>query len=134
MSQSAIVERDTPRTVECRTAGGAACYTPACDIYETAEEFVLVTDVPGVEPESVELRYENGRLSLFAPVADRQRNARYLLAEYGIGDYTRSFEVGERIDADRIAAEFQDGVLKVHLPKTAAAKPRKISIRTADKQ
>jgi HSP20 family protein len=56
---------------------------------------------------------------------------RYFLREYGVGDFQRNFEVGEQIDAERISAEYSDGVLTLHLPKVVAARPRKIAVKPA---
>ena len=53
---------------------------------------------------------------------------RCLLREYGVGDYYRSFQVSEAIDAGKISAEYADGVLTLHLPKAEAVKPRKIAV------
>ena len=52
----------------------------------------------------------------------------YFLREYGVGDYYRSFQISEAIDAGKISAEYADGVLTLHLPKTEAVKPRKIAV------
>ena len=71
-------------------------------------------------------------LTVQARVAQRYAaNQRFLLREYGIGSYYRSFQVGEQIDVNGIAAEYADGVLRIHLPKAEAAKPRKIAVNVA---
>ncbi len=62
--------------------------------------------------------------------ARQSEQTRYLLREYGVGDFYRTFRVGEQVDASRIAAEFVDGVLTLHLPKVDAAKPRKIAVQS----
>ena len=54
----------------------------------------------------------------------------YLLREYGTGDYYRTFQVSEAVDASKITADYSDGVLTLHLPKTEAVKPRKIEVKT----
>lgn len=61
-------------------------------------------------------------------VAPRQGAGRYLYSEYGLGDFYRQFTIGEVIDAEKISAELNHGVLTVHLPKTDAVRPRRIPV------
>ncbi len=107
-------------------------YTPQVDIIERDEELLLIADVPGVRPDDIDIRYEQGLLTLQARVDSRQDEAstNYLLREYGVGDFYRSFRVGEGIDPDKIEAELNNGVMKLHLPKAEAAKPKKIPVRS----
>ncbi len=114
-----------------RTRSGRV-FTPSVDIVESAEELTLLADVPGVTAESIDIRFEQGELSIHARVEPRQPadTTRYLLREYGVGDYHRVFRVGETIDSSRIGAEVIDGVLKVHLSKAEAVKPRKIAVKS----
>jgi HSP20 family protein len=104
-------------------------FTPRVDIYETADELVLLADLPGVQPADLEVRFERGELTLHGRCGARQANAPYALAEYGVGDFYRAFTINEDIDADQIAAELKHGVLTVHLPKSEKAKPKKIAIK-----
>lgn len=105
-------------------------YIPAVDILETTDELRLVADVPGVTADGVDINYERGELRLHARVTDREpAGAQWLVREYGIGDFVRTFRVGEGIDAARIEAEIADGVLTVHLPKAEAARARKIKVK-----
>ena len=73
----------------------------------------------------------DGTLAIRAKIEDRKpQSGGYLLHEYGIGDFERTFEVSEAVNADGIHAELQDGVLTIHLPKTKAAKSHKIAVST----
>jgi HSP20 family protein len=112
-----------------RTRGGQA-YRPHVDILETGDELTLVADLPGVKNEAIEINFDDGLLTIQGSVEKRyHENVSFLLREYGIGDFYRTFRVGEQIDAGKIHAEFRDGVLTVHLPKAEKAKPRKIAVQ-----
>ncbi len=79
--------------------------------------------------DQIDINFEKGTLTLHAPVPARQSEDQlYLVHEYGVGDYYRTFNVSESIDAGRISAEYGDGVLTLHLPKAESIKPRKISV------
>lgn len=107
-------------------------YRPNVDIIERENELVVLADMPGARPDSIDIRFENGTLTIHGKVQCRQpRNLRYLHYEYGVGDFQRSFQVGEAVDAQKISAEFVDGVLTLHLPKVEAARPRKIPVRVS---
>jgi HSP20 family protein len=108
---------------------GGIYYTPRVDIYETADEVVLLCDMPGVKPPDLDVRFDKGELSLHGKVQPRQAPAEYLQEEYGIGDFYRSFSIAPGIDADKIAAEYCDGVLTVHLPKQEKVKPKRIAVK-----
>jgi HSP20 family molecular chaperone IbpA len=111
-----------------RTRGGRY-YQPNVDILEKENELLLLADMPGAKAEAIDVRFEDGELTIHAPVAERQSaDAKYLLAEYGVGDFYRTFRVSEQIDAAKIQAEFSDGVLRLHLPKVEAVKPRRIAV------
>ncbi len=119
------------QSAEQPTRSGLA-YRPNVDILETENEFTLLMDVPGVERDSLDIDFAEGMLTVQARVAQRYAaNQRFLLREYGIGGYYRSFQVGEQIDVNGISAEYADGVLRIHLPKAEAAKPRKIAVNVA---
>jgi HSP20 family protein len=115
-----------------KVCGSGACertYKPEVDVVENQEAITIIADLPGAAADGVEVNFENGVLSLKAKVESRfQQNAKYLVREYKTGNYERSFEVSEHIDSEKIAADFQNGVLKVTLPKAASALPRKIAV------
>lgn len=109
-----------------------ACYRPNVDILELAEELLVRADMPGASPEEIDIDFKDGMLTIHAKIKPRQEaSTQYLLREYGVGDYWRSFQVGEAIDASKITAEYNDGLLTLHLPKAEAARPRKISVKAS---
>ena len=112
-----------------RTRAGMV-YRPVVDIVEKADELVIYADMPGVTRDSIDIRFEDGALSLHGRVESRQgANTTYLLQEYGVGDFHRVFQVSEAIDATKITAEYQDGVLVLRMPKVEAVRPRKIEVQ-----
>jgi HSP20 family protein len=108
---------------------GGTYYTPRIDIYETADEVVLMCDLPGVKPQDLDVQYMKGELSVSGKVQPRQKQAEYARQEYGIGDFYRSFTIAPDIDAGKISAESRDGVLTIHLPKPQKAKPKRIAVK-----
>jgi len=130
MAENSLVSqkgRTEPTTPE-QTRGGVY-FTPRVDILETEQELTLYADVPGVRPEDVDLRYEQGELILHGRVQPRHEAENFLLREYEEGDFYRAFTIHESIDSSRIEAECKNGVVVVHLPKVEQAKPRRINVQ-----
>lgn len=105
-------------------------FTPRVDILETADEWTVYADMPGVKSDAVEIEYHNGELRVRGR---RQRSGprRYLLHGFEAGDYFRSFTVAENMNSEKIHAEVRQGVLIIHLPKSEAVKPRRIEVTSA---
>jgi len=113
-----------------RTRSGC-CYRPNVDIIEKGEELLVLADIPGAAGDKIDVNFEDGALSIHAEVPPRQDNeTEFLLREYNLGDYYRTFKISEAIDASKITADYADGVLTLRLPKADAVKPRKISVST----
>jgi HSP20 family molecular chaperone IbpA len=130
MTQTTTIEKRPADVTRPERVRAGRTYVPVVDIIEKPDELLLVADVPGARAEDIDIQYENGQLALTAVVRPRQdENTNYLLCEYGVGDFSRSFQIGEGIDAGRIAAEVSEGVLTLHLPKSEAATPRKINVK-----
>jgi HSP20 family protein len=104
-------------------------FVPRIDICDTGAELMLFADLPGVRPGDIDLRYENGELTLKGKVQPRNQGKAMYRQEYQIGDFERSFQLHESIDSRRINAECKNGVLTVHLPKATAFQPTQIKVQ-----
>ncbi len=102
--------------------------SPAVDVFENDQEILLVADVPGADKSGIQVLFDRDRLTIEA-TRTGSATGTLLAGEYGVADYARTFLVPQAIDADGIKAEFDRGVLKVHLPKPAAARPRQIAVQ-----
>ena len=129
-SENTNLEKKTgAEAAVCERTRSSRCYRPNVDIVENDEAVILLADLPGTRSEDISVDFEKGTLSLHALVSERQpEGTRFLMREYDIGDYTRTFEVNEQIDASRISAAYANGVLRLTLPKTEIAKPRRIQV------
>jgi HSP20 family molecular chaperone IbpA len=104
-------------------------YTPPVDITEEKDSLFLIADMPGVDEHSVDITLEKNVLTIYGRVEpDVPDNHRLVSAEYGIGDYQRTFTLSDEIDREKIQASVKNGVLRLTLPKAEAAKTRKIPV------
>jgi HSP20 family protein len=130
--QTDIEKREAQELQRAERTRAGRTFVPRVDIVEQENELLLLADMPGVQPDGLDIRYERGELTIHGKVEQRQgsEQADYMLREYGIGDFYRAFQVGEEINPEKIEAEVKDGVLTLHLPKTERAVPRKITVKT----
>jgi HSP20 family protein len=103
------------------TAGGPeilpGSWSPAVDVLETTDAFLLDAEVPGVAAEDVELTVEGRRLQLAGRRRPLPADRAFARMERSYGPFRRSFELPQAVDADRISATLEHGVLRVKLPK-----------------
>jgi HSP20 family protein len=111
--------------------GESMGWTPACDIFEDNEALTLRFELAGVDPKDVDVRFENGVLTLRGErkLAREDKKENYHRIELAYGSFTRSFSLPTLVDAEKILAESKNGVLTVTLPKKAEAKPRPITVK-----
>ena len=106
-------------------------FVPRADIYETENEIIVLTDIPGANEETVDITLEKNVLSITAYVdAAIPSGFDIAYAEYEEGDYQRSFRLSDEIDRDKIEAVVNEGVLRLRLPKTQGAKTKKIAVKS----
>jgi HSP20 family molecular chaperone IbpA len=110
---------DTPqRLAELQTIA------PPVDIYENEEEILLVADLPGVDPDHIDVHLEQGQLDLEGKQVPPQEQADSLPPVL----FARSFRVPETVDSEGVIAELKSGVLHVRLKKSEASKPKRIKV------
>ena len=101
---------------------------PLVDVYENRDELLLVADMPGVTSEEVGIHVDKDTLTIETN-RKAPSDAKLLAAEFAPRDYRRSFTIPHGLDVDKVKAEFSNGVLSLHLPKSPAVKPRQIQVR-----
>ena len=119
------------------SAQGLAVWAPAVDVLETNDELHVTAELPGLRSEDVNVTVENGVLTISGEkkqeVQEGKEEGDYYLVERRYGRFERSFTLPRSVNADQIKARFENGVLRVSLPRAEAAKPRKVQIEATGK-
>lgn len=111
--------------------GLGSAWAPAVDIQETDKEVSLIAELPGVSDKDVEVTTDNGILTIRGEKHQERKEGdegRYHLIERTYGSFSRAFQLPKGIDESKIEADFDNGVLKVRIPKAALPQPKKIRI------
>jgi HSP20 family protein len=105
-------------------------WSPAVDILENENELILTADLPGVPLDQIDIRIEDGTLTLSGQreFEKATEKAGYHRVERSYGAFKRYFALPDSVDAEKVAAAYDNGVLKVTLPKKELAKPRSIKV------
>ena len=111
--------------------GGSMLWTPSINVREDQDAFHIEAELPGVDPDDVEISLEDRVLTISGEKrsASEREGESYHVAERSYGRFERSFTLGRTVDADAIEARFDQGVLHVSIPKPEEQKPRRIQIR-----
>ena len=121
-------ENDTPAREDTRSQ--ERYVAPPVDIYETPDGLVVLADLPGVAKEGLDLRVENGLLTIRGKAAHAAQGEP-VYREYELVNFFRQFELNDKVDQRNISAELKNGVLTLNLPKAEESKPRRIDVRVA---
>ena len=118
---------------------GSRVWVPAMDVAERGDAYIVQTELPGVSPDQVDVAFEQNVLTIrgtkpasFDPNNDGE--LRVFAAERVSGTFERSVRLPEFVNADRISATFDNGLLTITVPKAEAAQPRKITIGVGTKE
>lgn len=108
-----------------------ADWTPTVDISETDGEYQIKAEIPDVKKEDVKVTVEDGVLTIQGERKQEkeEKGKRYHRIERSYGSFVRSFSLPDVIDEEKVKAEFKDGVLSLHLPKSEKAKPKAIEVK-----
>lgn len=114
---------------------GRGAWNPSVDIYENKDEIILEAELPGMNREDFELTVENNVITLRGErrFEKREDSDNYHRVERSYGAFTRSFTLPQTVSAEGASAEYNNGVLRVMLPKREETKSRRIEVSGADR-
>jgi HSP20 family protein len=104
---------------------------PYVNVAEYKDEIHVVVEIPGIPKENVKLQFHDGMLTISGErkAPEESKDSQWLRQEISYGSFSRTIQLPELVDAAKVTAEYQNGVLRVTLPKHEAAKPKEITIR-----
>ncbi|HEX9606679.1 MAG TPA: Hsp20/alpha crystallin family protein [Gemmatimonadaceae bacterium] len=125
------LRREIDRLFEDTFARDGSNFTPAVDIRENDHEIRLELELAGLKPEDVEIIAENGALTIRGEKRVERKEGdenRYQVIERTYGTFMRTFQLPQGVDEEQVKADFENGVLTVHIPKAALPQPKRIQI------
>jgi len=108
-------------------------WAPLVDIIEDDKEYLIKAELPEMRKDDVKVTVENGVLTISGErkLEKEEKGRKYHRVERAYGSFVRSFTLPDDADADKVGAEFKDGVLKVHVAKSESAKPKQIEVKVS---
>ncbi|MBX3235993.1 MAG: Hsp20/alpha crystallin family protein [Nitrospiraceae bacterium] len=130
---SSLWGRPVPKTGGERESISVAEWSPLVDITEDDKEYLINAELPEVKREDVKLTVQDNVLSISGDrkCEKEEKGKKYHRVERTYGSFLRSFTVPEDADGGKVTAEYKDGMLKVHLPKTEKSKPKSVEVKIA---
>jgi HSP20 family protein len=106
-------------------------WAPLVDITEDEKEYLIKAELPEVKKEEVKVSVQDGVLTISGErkYEKEEKGKKYHRVERAYGSFARSFTLPDDADAEKVAGEFKDGILKVHVPKSEKAKPKKVEVK-----
>jgi len=108
----------------------SSSFAPAVDVYEDEHNVTLKIEVPGIDEKDIDVRIENNTLTVHGErkIEKEEKEENYRRVERQYGGFTRTFSLPPTVDAEKVQADYDKGVLKITLPKKAEAKPKQIKV------
>jgi HSP20 family protein len=128
---STYLGRPAIRTEAGKEAMTVAEWSPLVDITEDDKEYLIKAELPDVKKEDVHVTVQEGRLNLIGErkFEKEEKGKKYHRVERAYGSFSRTFELPTNSNPSKILAEFKEGILKVHLPKSEEARPRTVDVK-----
>ena len=108
----------------------SSSFAPAVDVYEDEHNVTLKIEVPGIDEKDIDVRVENNTLTVHGErkIEKEEKEENYRRVERQYGSFTRTFNLPPTVDAEKVQADYDKGVLRITLPKKAEAKPKQIKV------
>lgn len=121
---------DSPFAGLTQTTNVLSGWTPAVDVYEDKESFVVKAELPGMKREEIDVTLHNGALSISGERKSevKHQDGEVFRAERFFGRFQRAVSLPAGVAADKVKAQYKDGVLTITLPKTEGARPKQIDV------
>lgn len=128
-----VFARAATRTANGKETMIVADWTPSVDISETEQEYQIKAEIPDVKKEDVKVMLEDGVLTIQGERKHEkeEKGKKYHRIERSYGSFVRTFSLPDVIEEEKVKADFKDGVLNLHLPKSEKAKPKAIEVNVA---
>ena len=108
----------------------SSSFAPAVDVYEDEHNVTLKIEVPGIDEKDIDVRIENNTLTVHGErkIEKEEKEENYRRVERQYGSFTRTFNLPPTVDAEKVQADYDKGVLQITLPKKAEAKPKQVKV------
>lgn len=122
---------ESPLTELARASQLLSGWTPALDLHEDKDNFIVKIELPGMKKEDIDISLHEGSLSISGERKNEQKfeNAEICRSERFVGRFQRTVELPSAVAHDQVKAQYKDGILTVTLPKTEEAKPKQINVQ-----
>ena len=109
----------------------------ALDVQEDDNNYVITTALPGVQADNIKINLQNDYLTIEGEIPEQtteKQDSRFLMRERSYGRFSRTIRLPQPVNRDRVEATYEDGILRLTLPKSEEAQPRQITVKTGQKQ
>jgi HSP20 family protein len=122
------LDRAFESTFGFRSLGTLSRWTPAVDVYQDKDRFIVVAEVPGMKKEEIDISLHGDTLTISGERKSQEKEGDKFRTERFFGQFQRSLTLPSAVDVEKVKASYKDGILEVVLPKAEEAKPKQIPV------